>query len=299
MMRALAIVMCVAGSAAADASFAWNAPSACPSISSIEARVEQRLGRALDHALMIRIAVTETDGHFVARLELGNEVRALTSTRCDELADAIAIVVARAADEHRIAPVRVAAVMQAAAETTEPIIVHRDLSAREVIPTWALGVRLSGVSGIGIVPEVGLGAEIAVTARHDELLGELAATKWLASGADRTNSHVEVGLGVTAARIGWHPNNKPLRAWIGAEVGSMDGQGTNLSTSQPNSGRWFAAGAGFAVAWPIEPWLRVVGASELLIAIQRVRFEQSDGVVIYAPSPMSARATLGLEVGWQ
>jgi hypothetical protein len=291
-MRALLIVMCLAAPAAADVGFAWNAPATCPSVSSIEARVEQRLGRALDPEMSIQIAVTLRDGHYVAQLELGGDVRSLTSDRCDELSDAIAIVIARVADERRLAPIRVA-VIEAAA-TVAPIVVHRDLAVPNNTHPWSLGVRLSGVSGIGIVPEVGLGAEVAISARHNEWLAELAATKWLASGADRSNMHVDVGLGVTSARVGWRPA-PPLRAWIGGEVGSMDGTSTDGSTSQ----RWFAAGAGFGVAWPITPWLRAIGATELLIAIERVKFEQPGGVILYAPSPMSARATLGIEVGWE
>jgi hypothetical protein len=295
-MRALLIVAWLSTPAAADLGFAWTAPTTCPSISSVEARVEQRLGRALDPAMKIEIGVTQADGHYVARLALGDEVRSLTSDRCDELADAIAIVVARVADEQRPAPVRVAIVAPPAPPV---IVVHRDLAEHADTHPWSLGVRLSAISGIGIVPEVGLGAEIAISARHNSLLAELAEAKWLASGADRSNSHVDVGLGVTAARLGWRPEHRPLRAWLSAEVGSMDGTGTNLSTSQPNSGRWFAAGAGFGVAWPMTPWLRLVGSTEALLAVERVRFEQSDGVVLYAPSPVSARATVGIEVGWE
>jgi hypothetical protein len=181
----------------------------------------------------------------------------------------------------------------------DPILVHRDLAVPALSHPWSLGVRLSGVSGIGIVPEVGLGAEVAISARHNSTLAELAATKWLASGADRSTSHVDVGLGVTSARVGWRPEDLPLRAWVEGEVGSMDGTGTNLSSTQPNSGRWFAAGAGFGVGWPMTPWLRLVGSTEALIAIERVRFTESSGAVIFAPSPVSARATVGIEVGWE
>lgn len=302
-MRAvvLAGVLVARVAAAGDAGFLWDAPAACPSMSSIEARVEQRLGRALDPALEIHVAVSQHDGRFVAKLALGTSERSLTSDRCDALADAIAIIVSRVVEERGAIP-RVATPVTVAAASTaprvEPEAVHRDLSVPTVSHPWSLGVRLSGVSGIGIVPEVGLGAEVAISARHASMLAELAATKWLASGADRSTSHVDVGLGVTAARIGWRPESLPLRAWVAGEVGSMDGTGTNLS-SESSGGRWFAAGAGFGVGWPMTPWLRLVGSTEALIAIERVRFSESSGAVIYAPSPVSARATVGIEVGWE
>lgn len=301
-MRGAAILMVLgfaAPAAADDIGFAWSAPEACPSISSVEARVEQRLGHSLDPALPIHIGVWTSSGHFNAKLELGSDVRTLTSDRCDELADAIAIIVSRIAEEHAllhpVPPPRVAAIEPPAAP---PIVVHRDLSATRETHEWSLGVRLSGVSGIGIVPEVGLGAEVALSARHATLMGELSATKWLASGADRSTSHVDVGLGVTSARIGWRPESLPLRAWLGAEVGSMDSTGLNYTTSD-NNGRWFAAGGGFGVGWPMTPWLRVVGSTEVLLAIERVKFSEPSGAVFYAPSPMSARCSFGIEVGWE
>jgi hypothetical protein len=300
-MRGVAIVVLLgltASAGADDLGFAWSAPETCPSISSVEARVEQRLGHSLDPALPIHIGVWTSSGHYVAKLQLGSDIRTLTSDRCDELADAIAIIVSRISEEralvHPVAPPRVAVVEPPVA----PILVHRDLSSETESHAWSIGVRLSGVSGIGIVPEVGLGAEVALSARHDTLMGEVSATKWLASGADRSTSHVDVGLGVTSARVGWRPESLPLRAWVGAEVGSMDSTGVNYSASD-NGGRWFAAGGGFGVGWPMTRWLRVVGSTEVLLAIERVKFSEPSGVVFYAPSPMSARCSFGIEVGWE
>ncbi|MEO6775435.1 MAG: hypothetical protein ABI467_20910, partial [Kofleriaceae bacterium] len=110
-MRAVVLVGALAASFAsstpahAEVGFRWDAPAACPTVSSIEARVEQRLGRALDPALAIHIAVTQHGGHFVATLSLGTaEQRSLTSDRCDALADAIAIIVSRVAEEHHAVP---------------------------------------------------------------------------------------------------------------------------------------------------------------------------------------------------
>lgn len=295
-VRACLLVALLAGTASADeVGFRWSAPAACPSAPGIEARVEQRLGHRLDPAMPVEIAVSERSGHFVAQVELGADTRSLTSDRCDELADAIAIVVARAADERKPPRAERLRIASIAVPLEAPVMVHRDLSTPDAPHPFSLGVRLSGVSGIGIVPEVGLGAEVAISARIHSTMAELSATKWLASGADKSSAHVEVGLAVTAARVGWRPENLPLRAWVSGEYGSMNGNGTNGESE----GRWFAAGAGFGVSWRLEPWLRLVGSTETLIAIERVKFTAATGQVIYAPSPISARATLGLEVGWE
>lgn len=295
-VRGFVLVALLASTASADeVGFRWSAPAACPSVTGIEARVEQRLGHPLDPSLPVQVAVSERSGHFVAQVELGADTRSLTSDRCDELADAIAIVVARAVDERKAPRVERLRIASIAVPLEPPLIVHRDLSTPDAPHPFSLGVRLSGVSGIGIVPEVGLGAEVAISARIHSTMAELSATKWLASGADKSSSHVEVGLAVTAARIGWRPENLPLRAWVSGEYGSMNGNGTNGESE----GRWFAAGAGFGVGWRLEPWLRLVGSTETLIAIEQVKFTAASGQVIYAPSPISARATLGLEVGWE
>ncbi len=131
-------------------------------------------------------------------------------------------------------------------------------------------------------------------------MAELAATRWLASAADAyaTTGYIDVGLDVTAARYGWRPEDLPLRAWVSAETGTMRGVGVGVTTAV-DSGHWLAAGAGFGVAWQMNKWARLVGSTEVLLAIERARFSLSDGVVVYAPSPMSARASCGLELGWQ
>jgi hypothetical protein len=164
-------------------------------------------------------------------------------------------------------------------------------------------MRVSGVSGIGIVPEVGLGAELAITVRRKEASAEVSETRWLASGADARvggPAHVDVGLTVTAVRVGWRPPALPLRAFAAVEAGTMDGIGVGVGVANPQNGnRWIAAGAGFGVAWQMNSWLRLVGSTEVMLAVERVKFALGNGVIVYAPSPMSARASCGIEVGFQ
>jgi hypothetical protein len=299
MRLAIIIVLATATSAHAqgDLGFAWQAPAACPDASALRTRVEQRLGHPLAETT-ISVDVEELGARYVAQVDLGDDdVRTLTSARCDDLADAVAVVVARAAGEHRAAPTQVAV-----RDVDEPApAVHAQVAAPH-LRTWSISARLSGVSGVGVIPEVGLGGEIAITLRRKSAMAELAETRWAVSKAQLHGggpAHVDVGLDVTALRIGWRSQQAPLRAWASVEGGSMYGNGVELENASVGEGRWFAAGAGFGVAWPMTKWARLVGTTEVMVAVERVRFSLGDGTVVYAPSPMSARATCGIELGWQ
>ena len=282
---------------------AWRAPAECPDAGSLRTRIEQRLARPLDGLVVrIEVDVARAAGRYVARVDLravtvANDVRTLTSNHCDELADAVAVIVARIASE-QIAHRRIAL-----REEDEPALTAKAPPAPPPPPRrWTLGARISGVSGIGVLPKVGLGAEAALALRIHSTLAEISATRWFASAAqmhDGSPAKVDVNLDAAAARFGWRPPTMPLRAWVGVETGTMRGtDNLALPGEQLASGRWLAAGAGFGVAWQMTSWARLVGFTESMLAIERVRFSLGD-IVVYAPSPMSFRASCGLELGWQ
>jgi hypothetical protein len=310
MRMVLAIVLLSAASAAADP-VAWQAPAACPDAAAVSERIEARLGRTLDDADDIAIDVAKSGKRYVAHVDLGavtvaNDVRTVTSARCDELADAVAVIVARAAGQRRanvekhIAPKPpvTSLVTRDADDLAQPAVVAAAEPPRPRV--WSLDVRLSGVSGIGVIPNVGVGGELALTLRRKNALAELAETRWLMSAAQihtGAPARVDVGLDATALRLGWRSPAMPLRAWASVEAGSMYGTGVQLENSQLGSSRWLAAGSGFGVAWPINKWVRLVGTTEIVVAIERVKFSLGDGMTVYAPSAASARATCGLEIG--
>ena len=284
-------------------SLTWRAPAGCPDAASLRARVEQRLERSLDDVVVgIEVDVALAAGGYVARIDLramtvANDVRTLTSRHCSELADAVAVIVTRVASES-IAKQRVAV-----RDDDDPVATTTAAIQLPVKPrVWTLGARLSGVSGIGVIPKVGLAGELAITLRRHDTLAELAGTRWVASAAqfhDGAPAKVDVDLDVAAMRFGWRPAALPLRAWTSVEVGHMYGNNIRLPGDQLESGRWIAAGGGFGVAWQMTPWIRLLGTTETMLAIDRVRFTLGDGIVVYAPSPMSFRAAAGIEVGWQ
>ena len=273
--------------AAASPGFAWEAPSQCPNAADARARIERRLGQPIDRYVVgISVDIAPDPEGYVAHV--GG--RTLTSATCEDLTDAVALVVARLAVE---SPVR---------DDDAPQVVAQ---APEVVPAkpspWSGGARLSFMSGVGNVPEVGFGGELALTVRRNHWYGEVAGASW-ASSSQSLNAgapaRVDVHLGTLTFRGGYAATS-PIRGWIAVDTGSIRGEGIALLNPQTGSGPWFAAGAGFGVAWPIVRSVRLVGTVEALVTIIRpVRFELSDGYVVYQPEWMSARTSFGLEIDW-
>ncbi|HEY5934173.1 MAG TPA: hypothetical protein VIU61_06060, partial [Kofleriaceae bacterium] len=266
----------------------------------VRLRIERRLGIPLD-VRGVEVAISRSPDGFVATIDmrgvtLANQNRTLTSAACDDLADAVAVVVARLANENR--PVRVAA-LDGAISTTE--VADPVVAAPPSRRTWGAGLRGLGVSGVGAQPKVGIGGELAMFVRYQHYFGELAGARWRKTSAylsPGAPGGVDVGLEMLAARGGWSPEDKPIRAWLGVEVGQLVGEGIALVDPRVGSGRWIAAAAGFGVAWPIARHVRLIGTIELAVPFGQPTFTLTTGSEIYQSSPASARSAVGFEVGW-
>ena len=269
----------------------WRAPPSCPTATEVRARIERRLGAPIDRAVHgIEVAISATgDAGFVARIDLrsvtmANEVRVLTSARCDELTDAVALVIARVAAEAHPPEVELHG------ERERPVPAARPSERHD----WGGGVRALGVSGIGALPGVGVGGELAGYARRRSLSAEVSATRWLRGAempAANGASGMSIGLDVVALRIGWRTEEAPLRGWLTGELGSVAGEGAG-------GGRWAGLGGGFGVAWPMTHAARLVGVIEAVVPLERTQFLRQGGVELYRPDVVSVRSGLGLEIGW-
>jgi len=298
--RALVILVALAATARAepptDAALVWQAPNSCPEVTEIRARIERRLGRPMEQAVHgIAVEIALEDRRFVARIDLRavtveNEVRVLTSARCDELADAVAVVIARIAAEHG-GPEEVRAAPRIALAVAPP----------EARSRWGGGLRLEGVSGIGALPRIGLGGELAAYVQRDTAYVELSATRWMPSARflhAGAPGRVDVRIDAAMLRVGYRSRRLPLRGWLSGEVGSVRGEGVALDDMQAGDGRWIALGGGFGVAWSMTRRARLVGVLETLVPLERARFLLSDGGLVFRPDAITVRTGLGIEVGW-
>lgn len=286
--------------AAAEPSFVWDAPAGCPEGEDVRARIEQRLGAPFE-LVGIEVAIEARGDVLVAHVDtravtVANGVRQLESASCDELADAVAVVIARLASEQR-------RVVRAGADVDAevPAVAAYAPPAARASDRWGSGVRLLALSGVGTVPQVGFGGELGAYVRRAGLFGELALARWTDRPSDLvmgTPAGVDVALDAIAVRGGWASPQRPLRAWLGTELGVMAGQGTALEGSRRGSTRWTAVTGGVNVGWPMRPWARLVGTFEAAVVLTRPRFVLAEGGEIYQPSALSARCAFGLELGW-
>ncbi|MGE0867062.1 MAG: hypothetical protein AB7P03_00765 [Kofleriaceae bacterium] len=316
----LALVLAASGSRAeAEPRFTWDAPAGCPTADQLRARIELQVGGAIDGVLSaIRVSIQRTSRGFVAFIDLRaltveNEVRELRARRCDALVDGIAVIVARLVTQvrtvARVAP-RERPIVEVAVAPIEapgaplpgapqpPSSVRIDAPA-PVLSTWTGGIRLLALSGIGAQPSVAFGGELAAFVGRNNLLVELAVSRWqprvavLRAGAE---GGVHVGLQSVIARVAWTPRPLPIRIWAGAEWGSMAGTGVSPDAEQHGVGPWAAINGGFGVAWRFNPRIHLVGTLELAVPFARTRFTLMDGYRAYYSSPAAVRSALGLEV---
>ena len=171
---------------------------------------------------------------------------------------------------------------------------------------WGGGIRLTGLSGIGALPGVNYGGELAGQLSHDEYFAELALGWWKPQKTYTISSMtkpVELGLDVWTLRGGWASVQMPLRGWVLAEVGElataqqMPGVVTRMVMGDvPHERRWQALGAGFGVAWPMGDNARLFGMLEFAVPVHRDTVMLDSGP--YQPDALVARSSVGFELGW-
>ena len=305
---------------ASSPAFGWRAPAGCPKADDVRARIERRLGGPIEGVVHgVEIEITREPGGFVAQIDaraltVANDVRTLHSARCDDLADAISVILARLASEARVAerssppvadlaeaPDHAPRVDELRGVETGRRFVDMPVGPRQT-RRWGGGVRALALSGIGALPRINIGGELGGYVRRDAHFLELAVGRWVPQAArldPGAPARVEVSLDVVTLRAGWGPEELPIRAWLEGEVGTIQGEGVAVLDPHVASARWIALGGGFGVAWPMSPRARLVGTFELAIPLQRTRFMLQNGADLYQPAAAAARCALGLEIGWR
>lgn len=211
-----------------------------------------------------------------------------------------------------LAATATAAAQPGVAEPVAPSrpVVHQlgERSSQATDRAWAWGLRLTGLSGIGALPGVNYGGEVAGYLRWQERFVELGLGRWKPEDTIVVDAATDtkLGLDVWTLRGGWASMEMPLRAWLLVEAGELAGPHSVMPAGVPrmvtgsveSDHRWFAAGGGFGVGWPMSDRARLVGSVEVAVPLGKQSMMLDSGQR-FEPDAAAARASLGIEVGWR
>ena len=291
LMRSVLVVTVICSTATAAPHVGWQAPVGCPDSKVLLAAIAHRLDVPIDRVeLAADVTIETTPDGFVAHVHGdATETRELASASCSELTDAVAVIVARAATE------RVAVV-----EPSEPSVaaVVPAPAAAPSASVWNLGARVSGLAGIGNLPNLGVAGEIAVIGIRGPFAIELAGSHWLSGSTNvAADASVNIGVDALALRVGWR--GARLRGWLDGEIGRVHAEGVGLVDAMRGAERWTAIGGGVGYAVPLAPHILAVAAGEVELTTNGVSITLSDGNMVYETPVIAIRGRLGLEVTWR
>jgi hypothetical protein len=231
--------------------------------------------------------------------------RMATVTKLAVIAALTGVANAQPTDDDALSPPSTVAAQPTDVQPTVAIPHVHKTSGLATTERWGGGVRVTGLSGIGALPGVNYGGEVAGLVRRDEAFVELGMSRWKPEHTYITPDNVELGLNVWTLRAGWASMRMPLRGWLLAEVGEVAGMkdmpgvvARMMMGDVPSNHAWRAAGAGFGVAWPMADTARLVGNVELAVPLASGG-AMLDGGDVYKPDAVTARYSVGLEVGWR
>lgn len=284
-MRALALAVLIGLASARSAHAAvwvgWQAPPECGTAAALGERIDGALGRvASPDELLADVAIAIEPGAYRATLAIaGGPPRQLTAATCDEVVDALALVLALAIRD--AAP---------ALATTEPLPAPAAPRAPPAVHL-ELGLRATADARTLPGPAAGVGPAIAIGTRRFRV--GLAIAVWTPATANAgtlTATRVRLLSGALegCGLLG------PAQACAIATAGPMTGDGSNAIDGAAATRWWSAIGASAGAHRRIAGRVVIGGAIEALVALARPRYELDSGRESYTAPGATVRAWLGI-----
>ncbi|MBN1610843.1 MAG: hypothetical protein JW940_29700 [Polyangiaceae bacterium] len=297
----------------------WTAPRDCPMREQVLAKSEQLLGGQAERAVSAEGTIrTHPDGfELVLRakvegVELG---RRLVAPRCDELADAAALILAMAARPEQQGSSETEAPASSspthasgarAARTTPskrtvrspvaPPAASAPAAPRLPPPTRPYAMFTGSVDR-GTLPSSSLALGGGVGVWRGRWGAEGQMRHWLKRQRDNTNTP---GKGVVlwlnaGSFLGCVAGPLGTAACGGLEVGSLSGRGYGVDEPQPRSVIWAAGLASARLRLVPARWLWLAASVEAAVPIKRYEFRLERVGSVYGPSDICLRA--GVQAG--
>lgn len=337
-MRLAAALFFVASAVAADPapspsglkspSLLWNAPAPCPEQDDVLARAERLIGHGLTRApskepvLLVAVVRLLPDGSWrlnVSSDAAGESERTMAANSCEELADAMALLVALSIDPdyalRRAAQVppdtragsselkNGAATAPAATPPSNApgVLEHSALDtewprARSRSHTH-LTLAAAAALWVGRLPGAAPGALLRAAFTLDALVFGIETGYFPAQRATQGSFAGDLSLTMTSGSLGYALFDGLLTPYAGFEVDLIHGVGANLD--RPSSGSVWLLGidAGARFSYPAQNWLRVAVAGQISALAEQARFHvEPSNSELFRPRRVGLLVGLGAEV---
>ncbi len=318
--RVLCVIACawlVTGRARAEAELVvqWFAPEQCPDAAWATARIAQHLGRPLADVpagpLHARVLITQegTRYRLSVRTERGGSSgeRSLEDARCEELAEAAALMIGLAIDAGALGEARpsdgpdgpsAAAVDNERPPGLEPAVPQPAPGTRPA--NRGLRVDTGLLVDLGFVPGPGLGPDLRLSVQNARAVAELGGY-FLPAQSSRGDPSVSVSLWAVAARgcLHWGSSRWLAGVCAGLDLGRVSAEGRGLTENLRTRALFVALSTSvrgrLRIRGPL--WLMLeAGPSVPLLRQRFVTLNTSTGrrSALHEPRVVSARGTLGL-----
>lgn len=296
-----------------ELALAWQAPGACPDSAWARARIAAHLGRAIGEGtaqLSARVEIRSQAPGFRLWLSMSDtetrSERSIEDARCEDLADAAALIIALAVGESA----------QAGAKPAAPSAPVKPATDSEIIPALqgkprplaqtrdrGLRVQLGGVLDYGFLPEPGIGPALWVGLQGNRLgiyLGARGLLPQQSQGKKRVRVDQWAGS-IAGCLRAFSRARIELLPCADLELGRVDASGRGLSENLDR--HTLFVGLGARVALKLRVWNSIWVSAEpgLSVPLLRPRFVTLDTAAgtertLYTPQPVSGRASLGIEL---
>jgi hypothetical protein len=298
----------------------WRAPNACPDEARVKEATAARLGRMPEPSeIEVSAVVIERES---SGLELTlrtvrhglHDARTLTSSTCEALMDATALVVAVAVD-----PMSAAASIEPAPSTivTPPTLAPLpDAASSRPVPTAPAvdtavpdvdlrptDVTLAAGGGleIGALPGPSGGPRLGFALGWSRVRVEIAGWYAAPRTAVASDGRVRVQMGAANGNVCGRLRARRLEApiCVGLELGANRGDGEDVRAPKTGHGLWIAPVVGVGLLGWVTPHVALGGRVEVAIPAKRTGFdirEPGDPIELWTPAPLSVRLWAGIEV---
>ena len=294
--------MCLAAPATARADLEWVAPAGCSSRESVLDAVTRALGPSstADVGAIRARAVVESSGRgWRVQLSTANGERTLSADTCEQLAEAVALILALA-----IEPARARVTAPPEERAASPANANANAKDAATPASTAAGASVLAIGAgeladLGTMPSAAVGAEIFAAIRVPPLRIEVAGSLWepqrqtvpgTSAGGDLT-----LIAGVAHGCLLPVLDRFELGGCVGAGIDSMSASAFGPILASRGSGAWMVAAGEARAGFALLPWLAIHAGFGLHVPLTRPSFVIEGVGQVHRPAPVSGRQALTLE----